>query len=133
MKGRKAIAYLRDIDELGEFKFIFNRVPFNELKKGVNDKYFVEAFFNPKSYGNVDFLVGYYVHDMGEEIEKFEDDESGMMEYYIDCARISCECAVEFTDDIDGMYCGLLMNYFGYTEEAIDKIIKDGESERNGK
>lgn len=128
MKGKKAIAYLRDIENLGEFKFIFNRTPLKDIKEGT-DKFLVEAFFNPDSYGKVDFLLGSYHNNIEDEIAKLEDEDDYIMDYFINCARISCEFAVEFNEDTEGVYEELLMNYFGYTKEDIDRMIENGKNE----
>lgn len=118
MKGKIAVkTYLREIEGLGEFKFIFT-VNTNHPDQS---EYYVESFFNPFNYGSVDFLVGYYVNNIDEEIKRYEND----FDYFIDSARISCEYAIQDTDDIDGEYTGILMNYFDYTEEDIDNLISE--------
>ncbi len=120
MKGTLATkTYLREIDGLGEFKFIFTNTPTKEIKEGTN-KYFVEAIWNPKDYGDISFLVGYYISNIEKEIENYEKDFG--MDYFIDGARISSECAVEDIDDIDGVYTGILINYFGYKNEKIYEL-----------
>ena len=127
MKGKKAIAYLKEVDDLGEFKFIFTETPKEDIGFSTG-KYSVDSYFSIPNYGEINFLEGYYVNDIDKEIEELEKEDG--MYGLINCARISCECNVEFTDDVDGMNCGILMEYFGYEEEAIEKLIFEGMQER---
>lgn len=110
--GEIATAYLKEVKGLGEFKFIFSK----SKDKKVGKQLYMEAFFNPEDYGIVDFLIGYGVDDFDDEINSIENN----FEYFIDCAKISCICHLE--DDIDGVYTGLLIDYFGCDEEEINKM-----------
>jgi hypothetical protein len=102
-----------NIEGLGEFKFLFSKNP--DVKPGTN-KYYVESIWNPKNYGKIDFIVGYYVSDINEEIQSLMFD----MSYFIDGAKIACEIHVEEDDDIDGVYTGILCSYFGVDMEDIE-------------
>lgn len=107
------------VKDLGEFKFLFSKNP--DIRPGT-DKYFVESIWNPVNYGKIDFIVGYYTADVNEEIQKLMFD----MSYFIDGARIACECHVEEDDDIDGVYTGILCSYFGVDfEEDNDEDKED--------
>lgn len=115
----KGIYFRKDIDNLGEFRFVFCKTPEEELREGTN-KYFVECFWSPENYGLVDFIVGLFVSDIDEAIE----DYSNNMDYFIDGARVSCECRMASDEDKEGVYEGILMDYFNYTQCDICKIEK---------
>lgn len=119
MKGKLGKSYLREIEDLGEFTFIFTKTPLEEIKPGTS-KYYVEALWNPENYGLVDFIIGYYIEDIDEEIDRYESEDG--LDYFIDGARISCECRIASGHDDEGVYTGILMDYFEYTEEEIDEI-----------
>lgn len=107
-----------NVEGLGEFTFIFTPNTKTPIPHG-EDKYYVECHWNPEYYGLIDFIVGYYVECVDKEVKKLR---CGL-DYYIDCARISCEC--HLTDDIDGeVYLDILKNYFNYDEDGINKTLK---------
>lgn len=101
--------YQINVDNLGEFRFLFH----DKSKHSKDKNYFLEVYWNPDNYGLVDFIVGYDVEDINEEIVKIQDD----MSYFIDGARISCLCRVEDGTDTEGVYEAILNSYFG--EEAV--------------
>ena len=106
-KYKKGISYQFDIEGLGEFRFIFSRN--NDITPNSGkDKYYFESYWNPKQYGLVDFIVGYYVDNIEDEVKRLTYD----LDYYIKGARISCECHIDTNDDIDGVYTGILYDYF---------------------
>lgn len=111
--------FRKDVKDLGEFRFVFMKTPKEDLREGTN-KYFMECFWNPKNYGMVDFVVGYYVEDIDDEIDRISDD----MSYFIDGAKISCECRIGSDEDNEGMYEDILMDFFDYDECDICKIEK---------
>lgn len=99
-----------NIDDLGEFKFLFSEN--KDIRKGT-DKYLMESFWNPPNYGLVDFIVGYYCADTEKEMHRIIDDPS----YFIDGARVSCLCRIESGHDDEGVYQGILNEWFGGWEE----------------
>jgi len=99
-----------NIDDLGEFRFLFSE---NEDSKKNTDKYFMECFWNPPSYGLIDFIVGYYCEDIEKEMDRILDDPS----YFIDGARVSCECRIESGHDDEGVYEGILDIFFSDENE----------------
>jgi hypothetical protein len=104
-KYKKGISYQFDVKGLGEFRFIFSR-NYN-ITKGT-DKYYFESYWNPERYGLVDFIVGYYVDNIEDEVKRLSHDLS----YFIDGARISCICRIEADNDDEGVYEGILNDYF---------------------
>jgi len=100
------------VDGLGEFKFLFKEnIPDNESR----GKYYMEVLWNPSGYGIVDFIVGMDIEDIDSEIEDIKED----MSYYIDGARVSCECHIENGTDDEGVYQEILDSWFGQEEEII--------------
>lgn len=102
----KGTFYKINVEDLGEFNFLFSEN--KEITSGTN-KYFVESYWNPDNYGLVDFIVGYYVDDIEDEIYKITND----MSYFINGARISCECHMDDVSDDEGVYENILVSYFG--------------------
>jgi len=117
MQGEIGKVYLREIEGLGEFTFVFSKSKWEDSKK----KYMLQSYFNPKNYGKVDFIVGYEIDSIGEEIVKLERD----FDYFIDGARVSCLCNLE--NDDEGVYTALLIDYFDYTDEEIEEELSDEE------
>ena len=107
--------YEINLEGLGEFKFLFSE---NKESKSVKDKFFVESFWNPPNYGLVDFIVGYYCESIEWEINRIIDD----MNYFIDCARVSCLCRIDDNSDNEGIYQGILDEFFS---EDDDKEFED--------
>jgi len=109
---KKGVHFEVNIKDLGEFRFLFS----NNKDKGKdkesnssNKEYFLEAFWNPPQYGLVNFLVGYYVDDIDKEMDIIIDD----MSYFIDGVRVSCLCRIESNHDDEGVYEGILDEFFG--------------------
>ena len=107
--------YEINLEGLGEFKFLFSE---NKESKSVKDKFFVESFWNPPNYGLVDFIVGYYCESIEWEINRIIDD----MSYFIDGARVSCLCRIDDNSDNEGIYQGILDEFFS---EDDDKEFED--------
>jgi hypothetical protein len=105
LKNFNGVFHQVNIDNLGEFKFLFTN-------KG--NKYYLESYWNPENYGESHFIVGYEVDDIEKEISKIKED----MSYFIDGARIACECKVEAEEDIDGVYEGILDSYFAENDDS---------------
>lgn len=106
----KGTFYKIKVEDLGEFNFLFSE------NKGINPdtkNYFMESYWNPDNYGRIDFIVGYYVDDIEDEIYKITKDIS----YFIDGAKISCECHMDDGSDDEGVYEGILATYFNYDFE----------------
>lgn len=104
-KYKKGQSYQFDIEGLGEFRFIFSRNP--DITPG-KDKYYFESYWNPERYGLIDFIVGYYVDNIEDEIKRLSYDLS----YFIDGAKISCQCRIDAGHDDEGVYEGILNDYF---------------------
>jgi hypothetical protein len=111
-KYKKGVSYQFDVEGLGEFRFIFSRNL--DITPGT-DKYYMKSYWNPESYGLVDFIVGCYINDIEDEVKGLSHDLS----YFVDGARISCICRIEDGSDNEGVYEGILNNYFG--EEYVVK------------
>lgn len=109
-KLSKGVFYQIDIENLGEFRFLFH----DKGKLTETKNHYLEVYWNPSNYGLVDFLVGYDVEDIDKEIAEFQED----MSYFIDSARISCICRIEDGSDNEGVYEGILNSYFD--EEYCD-------------
>jgi len=93
----KGTFYEIDLKYIGEFKFLFSE---NTSHKCGDKKYFMESFWNPPQYGIVDFIVGYGVDDIEEEMNRVNED----MSYFVDGARISCKVHIEEDNNDDGVY-----------------------------
>ena len=106
-KYKKGVSYQFDVEGLGEFRFIFSRNSDITPNNG-KDKYYLESYWNPANYGLVDFIVGYYVDDIEDAVKRFSYD----LDYFIDGARISCLCRIEDGSDNEGVYEGILNDYF---------------------
>lgn len=104
-KYKSGKSYQFDIEGLGEFRFIFSR---NSNITPGTDKYYFESYWNPENYGLVDFIVGYYVDDIEDEVKRLNYDLS----YFIDGARVSCLCRIDAGHDNEGVYEGILNDYF---------------------
>ncbi|HBY19858.1 MAG TPA: hypothetical protein DEG71_02440 [Clostridiales bacterium] len=102
---KKGVSYQFDVKGLGEFKFIFSRN--SDITPG-KDKYYFESYWNPENYGLVDFIVVYYVDNIEDEVKRLIYD----LDYFIDGARISCICRIEAGHDDEGVYEGILYDYF---------------------
>ena len=124
---KKGVHFEVNIKDLGEFRFLFS---YNKDKgkdkesKSSNKKYFLEVFWNPPSYGLVDFLVGYYVDDIDKEMDKIIED----MSYFIDGARVSCLCRIESGHDDEGVYEGILDMWFDGWRDDKDMDNEDDEN-----
>lgn len=116
----KGVFYQINVDELGEFKFLFSENM--DIQRG-EKKYFLESFWNPPNYGLVDFIVGYYVEDIEKEMNRIKED----MNYFIDGARVSCLCRIEDGTDTEGVYEGILYKYFGEEINDCDEDAEDNE------
>lgn len=103
----KGTFYKINVEDLGEFNFLFSE---NINDKRFTKKYFMESYWNPDNYGIVDFIVGYEVDNIEEEINRITED----MSYFIDGARISCLCHMDDNTDTEGIYEGILATYFDY-------------------
>jgi len=106
-KYKKGVSYQFDVKGLGEFRFIFSRNTDITPNNGKN-KYYFESYWSPESYGLVDFIVGYYVDNIEDEVKRLSYD----LDYFIEGARISCECHIDADNDIDVVYTGILYDYF---------------------
>ena len=104
---KKGVSYQFDVEGLGEFRFIFSR-NLDITPNNGKDKYYLESYWNPANYGLVDFIVGYYVDDIEDAVKRF----SYNLDYFIDGARISCICRIEAGHDDEGVYEGILNDYF---------------------
>ena len=104
--------YEINLEGLGEFKFLFSE---NKESKSVKDKFFVESFWNPPNYGLVDFIVGYYCESIEWEINRIIDD----MSYFIDGARVSCLCRIDDNSDNEGIYQGILDEFFSEDDDSF--------------
>jgi len=104
--------YEINLEGLGEFKFLFSE---NKESKSVKDKYHVESFWNPPNYGLVDFIVGYYCESIEWEINRIIED----MNYFIDGARVSCLSRIESNHDNEGVYQGILDEFFSEDDESF--------------
>jgi len=122
--------YEINLEELGEFKFLFSE---NKESKSVKDKFFVQSFWNPPNYGLVDHIVGYYCESIEWEINRIIED----MSYFIDGARVSCLCRINDNSDNEGVYQGILDEFFseddnsfcGYDGELGELDCSDRECE----
>ena len=106
--------YEINLEGLGEFKFLFSE---NKESKSVKDKFFMECFWNPPNYGLVDHIVGYYCESVEWEINRILDDK---MDYFIDGARVACLCRIDSNHDDEGVYEGILDEFFGGNEDNMD-------------
>ena len=104
--------YEINLEGLGEFKFLFSE---NKESKSVKDKFFVQSFWNPPNYGLVDFIVGYNCESIEWEINRIIED----MSYFIDGARVSCLCRIESNHDDEGVYQGILDEFFSEDEDSF--------------
>jgi len=103
---KKGVSYQFDVKGLGEFRFIFSRNC--DITPGKGGRYYFESYWNPDNYGLVDFIVGYYVDDIEDEVRRLKDDLS----YFIDGARTSCQCRIDSGHDDEGVYESILNDYF---------------------
>jgi len=108
----QGIFYEINLEGLGEFKFLFSE---NKESKSVKDKFFVESFWNPPNYGLVDFIVGYYCESIEWEINRIIED----MSYFIDGARVSCLCRIDDNSDNEGVYQGILDEFFSEDDDSF--------------
>lgn len=104
-KYKAGKSYQFDIEGLGEFRFIFTE---NEEVTSGTDKYFLECYWNPERYGLVDFIVGYYVDNIEDTVERLSYD----LDYFIEGARISCLCRIDIGQDDEAVYEDILNDYF---------------------
>jgi len=104
--------YEINLEGLGEFKFLFSE---NKESKSVKDKFFVESFWNPPNYGLVDHIVGYYCESIEWEINRIIND----MNYFIDGARVSCLSRIESNHDNEGVYQGILVEFFSEDDDSF--------------
>jgi len=112
--------YEINLERLGEFKFLFSE---NKESKSVKDKFFMECFWNPPNYGLVDFIVGHYCESIEWEIQRIVND----MSYYIDGARVSCLCRIDSGHDDEGVYEGILDEFFSENDEEESFCQYDGD------
>jgi predicted RNase H-related nuclease YkuK (DUF458 family) len=105
------------VEGLGEFKFIFSKKDIDKWDD-CKEKIHLEVFWNPERYGVTDFIIGYFVDDIEEEMESIIED----MSYFIDGARISCECHLDDDTDNDGIYTGILESFFGYVCDEEEDV-----------
>ena len=116
---QKGKCFRFNVEGLGEFTFIFTqntKVPIPQGEK----RYYVECFWNPENYGEVDFIVGYYVESVDDEVKQLCSD----LDYFIDGARIFSEG--HLVNDIDEeVYVNILRDYFNYDEDRVGEALSD--------
>jgi len=123
MKGTFAVkTYIRDIKDLGEFRFIFT----NNTVCPNQTKYYAEINWVLKYFSDgLNFELGYPVEDIDKEIEKLETEE-GFKEV-IRGAKTTCEVKVMENASISlGAYIDILKDYFKYTDAQIYYLYTEG-------
>jgi len=76
------------------------------------------------NYGLVDHIVGYYCESIEWEINRIIDD----MSYFIDGARVSCLCRIDDNSDNEGVYQGILDEFFNEDDDSDESFCGyDGE------